>query len=199
MPIAQSGNMGFGVLGNPTTFFKRKYRWSFALKTPCGDVSENIVKVAARPQLNIEELELNFLHGKMWIPGRASWETMTVTYYDVSAGSNDVSTLYCWLKTVHEFDKSESLKQSSVPGTGNGSADGWAASASLYLYDGTGQVVETWNLGLVFPTSVQWGDLDYSNNEEVTIELTLRYSKCEYIKGVCMSEIPAATQVGCKK
>lgn len=200
--MARTEGMGLGTLMNPNVFFKRKYRWTFSLNTPCGKVSENIVKVAARPQLNIEELEINYLQGKMWIPGRASWETLTVTYYDVSAQSEDASTLYCWLKTVHEFHDPNKLRQSSVPGSGvqagANPGGGWAASAVLSLYDGTGQTAETWKLGMIFPTSIQWGDLDYSSNDEATIELTLRYSTATYEPGDCMSSVPSGTPFTCK-
>lgn len=206
MPV-NSNYMGLGSLGLPNAHFKRKYRWTFELQTPAGAVSEQIVKVAARPQLNIEELEINYLHGKMFIPGKATWETLTVTYYDVSTGSNDISTLYAWLRMVHEFfdpngGSDPKLRQSSVAGNGatpGGTAGGgWAATANLYLYDGVGTVVETWNLGMIFPTSIQWGDLDYGTNDEVNIELTLRYSRVNYKPGSCMTSPKYLDPVGCK-
>lgn len=34
------------------------------------------VKVKKRPQLNVEETEMNFLSSKQWIPGKAEWESM---------------------------------------------------------------------------------------------------------------------------
>jgi hypothetical protein len=199
MSITAGGNMGLGVLSQPGTYFKRKYRWSFALETPCGSVSENLVKISSRPQIDIEEQEINFLHGKMWIPGKASWQTMSVTYYDVVAGSNDVSVLYSWLKSIHEFDNSVNLRQSSVAGSGTKGANpkGWAAKAELYLYDGIGNAVETWQLGLVWPTSINFGDLDYQSSEELTIELTLRYSTVNFIPGSCMQKLEDCLPTGC--
>ena len=36
----------------------------------------------------------------------------------------------------------------------------------------------------VWPTAINFGDLDYSNSEEATIELTLRYSDVQY-ENIC--------------
>lgn len=198
MALAENGNMGLGDLMLPNTYFKRKYRWSFLLKTPCGEVSENLVKISSRPQLDIEEQEINFLHGKMWIPGKASWQTMTVTYYDVTAGGNDISTLYKWLRTVYEFDQPAQLRQSSIRGGGgSGTGGGYAAQAFLYLYDGVGTPIETWTLRHVWPQSINFGDLDYSSSEELTVELTLRYSEVQFKPGACMGAIDGCAPVGC--
>lgn len=53
---------------------KKGYDWTLNLE---GSNAEYEVKVAQRPQLEIEETEINFLASKMWIPGKATWEDMT--------------------------------------------------------------------------------------------------------------------------
>lgn len=193
-----NGQMGLGSLANSNTYFKRKYRWSFSLETPCGNVPENLVKISSRPQLTIEETTIDFMHGRMWIPGKGSWETMTVNYYDIAAGSEDISVLYSWLRTIYEFDEPIKLRQSSIRGSGStGAPRGWGAKATLNLYDGVGTVVETWNLGMVWPTSINFGDLDYASSDIVEIELTLRYSEVKFTPGACMGTIAACPISGC--
>jgi hypothetical protein len=196
-----NGQMGLGALANPNAVFKRKYRWTFKLNTPCGEIPETIVKLASRPNLSIEETEINFLHGKMWIPGKASWETITVTYYDVVSGSADVVNLYNWLSSVYQFDKPNMLNQSSKRGSGFSgvlatNATGYAANASLSLYDGCGTEMEKWELGHVWPQSINFGELDYSSSEEVTVELTLRYSEVNYTKS-CGKPFVGCSCAGC--
>jgi hypothetical protein len=184
----QLGNMGMGNLGTANAIFKRKFRWTFALSTPCGDIPETIVKVANRPSLTIEETEINYLHGKMWIPGKASWETMTVTYYDVvNAGAGgDVANLYSWLSTVYNFnDKDGNVTMSSKKGGAGATlvtplTKGYAGAGVLTMYDGCGKEMERWTLDHVWPQSINFGDLDYSSSEELNIELTLRYSSAKY-------------------
>jgi len=170
--------MGLGELAsNSELVFKRKYRWTFELQSPCGPtIPPHFVKLAARPNFTIEEQEINFLHGKMYLPGKGTWESITVTYYDVGNGGNGISGLYSWLATVYNFLEPACLSQSSKIGSGPGSG-GYAGSGTLQLYDGCGSVMEKWTLKQVWPTGVNFGELDYASSEEVTIELTLRYSE----------------------
>jgi hypothetical protein len=96
--------MGLGKLGGSDIVFKRKYRWTFSMLSPCGgSIPEHTVKLAARPNLTIEEQEINFLHGKMWIPGKGTWETITVTYYDLGNDGGSLAPLWSWLATVYDF------------------------------------------------------------------------------------------------
>lgn len=171
--------MGLGRLGNANIVFKRKYRWTFDLKVPCGpQIGEHAVKLAARPNLTIEETEINFLHGKFWIPGKGTWETITITYYDIG---NDptLGGLYAWLATIYDFTNPVNLYQSSRKGNG-ANIRGYSGAADLRLYDGCGNTMELWQLSDVWPQAINFGELDYSSSEEVTIELTIRYSQVKY-------------------
>lgn len=194
-------SMGLGAIGGSDIVFKRKYRWTFEVQTPCGpNIPESFVKLAARPNLTIEETEINFLHGKMWIPGKGSWETITVTYYDVANVGEGINGLYSWLATVYNFTDPIGLHQSSRKGQPNiqggaGFSSGYAGLATLRLYDGCGKTVETWLLGHMWPQAVNFGELDYSSSEEVVVELTLRYAEVQYIPG-CGIDFPVCCK-GC--
>lgn len=187
--------MGLGKLGGSDIIFKRRYRWTFSLTTPCGPpVSEQIVKLASRPNLTIEETEINFMHGKMWIPGKGTWETITVTFYD-TAGDNSLGGLYSWLATIYDFTNPVTLFQSSKRGNGQAGNGGYAGVANLALYDGCGTVLENWQLSNMWPQAINFGDLDYSQSDEVTIELTLRYSEVTYTPYCGMAFAPCCA--GC--
>lgn len=209
--LQQLNDMGFGILGGADAIFKRKYRWMFSIDTDCqGSIAPQFVKLASRPNLTIEETEINFLHGKMWIPGKGSWETITVTYYDL-AGTDaangitpSMTALYSWLATVYNFTGTPAggtlLSQSSMRGTtpygmttGRG---GYAAVGWLDLYDGCGLSLETWKLGNMWPQAVNFGELDYSSSEEVTLELTLRYSEVTYTANCGPQVIPCCAGCG---
>ena len=123
-------NMGLGRIGNEDVVFKRKFRWTFAVRGVCNgnvNVPEHYVKIAARPNISIEETEINFLNGKMFIPGKATWETITVTYFDVAKQDN--MPLYDWLASVYDFTNPNKLKQGSSPA-------GYSGTGLLTLYDG---------------------------------------------------------------
>ena len=171
--MAERIPMGIGQLGFSNLIFKRKFRYTFELFDICGgqSVPRHYVKVAARPSLSIEETEVNFLNAKTWIPGKASWETITVTYIDVATA--DAAPLFTWLASVYNFTDPINLGMGS-------SRDDYAATAVVKLWDGCGSLLETWEMRDMWPTAVNFGDLDYSNSEEATIELTLRYSDVTY-------------------
>jgi len=174
-------NMGLGpLMTNPDIVFKRKYRWTFEIIPYCKNkaIPTYFVKLASRPNLTIEETEINYLNGKMWIPGKGTWETITVTFYDMSDGGVGITSLYSWLATTYDFTDPIGLKQSSKIGTPN--SGGYSADGYLNLFDGCGTNMETWILSNMFPQAVNFGELDYSSSEEVTIEVTLRYAECQY-------------------
>jgi hypothetical protein len=173
--------MGLGAIGNGKVIFKRKFRWTFEVEFCCDSgvpkvVAREFVKIGARPQIDFEEVEINYLNGKMWIPGKGTWQTMTVTYYDV-AGQTDnginTSTVLAWIATIYDFNDPICLQMNSVPANYEG-------IARLVLWDGCGNPLEGWILRHVWPQSVNWGDLDMSSSEECTVELTLRYSEVSY-------------------
>jgi len=181
--MARSGSgrdMGLGLLAGPNLVFKRKYRWTFEVQPYCGyAIPAHFVKVASLPNLTFEETEINFLHGKMWIPGKGSWETITVTYYDIGNGGNGITGLFSWLATVYNFTDPVGLHQSSKRGAGQGSRC-YSADGTLQLFDGCGVAMEHWQLSHMWPQAINFGELDYSSSEEVTVELTLRYSEVTY-------------------
>lgn len=188
--MAQRISMGLGRLGFNNTIFKRKFRWTFAVERYCvrtgiqSNVPEHYVKLAARPNISIEETEINFLNGVTWIPGKGKWETITVTYYDVATIDN--KGLFDWLASVYDFVtevgvisnqvgyKELALRQGSMP-------QDYSGTGILTLYDGCGGEIERWFMRQMWPTAINFGDLDYSSSEEVTIELTLRYSQVKYV------------------
>ena len=182
--------MGIGKLGNPGMILKRKFRYTLEFSTPCGPVPPNYVKLAARPSLEIEDQEVNFLNATTWIPGKGKWQPLSVTYYDTNA--DDMGGLYNWIATVYGgFSGSASganeLKQSEK--------SGWDGTGLLTMYDGCGSPMERWLLGSVWPQSINFGDLDYGNSEEATIELTLRFSSVQY-RGIC-GPSPSPCHQGC--
>jgi hypothetical protein len=65
------------------------------------------------------------------------------------------------------------LKQSSVRRC-------YGGEGILTMYDGCGNPLEEWRMKDCWPQAINFGDLDYSQSEECTIEVTLRYSNVKY-------------------
>lgn len=178
-------DMGIGQIGKPGVIVKRKFRWTLAIDTPSGSIPAYYCKLASRPNLSIEPTEINYLNSTQWLPGKARWEPISVTYIDVAVSS--MQPLWSWITSIYDFN-SNSYRMSEKAG--------WNATATLRMLDGCGSTLETWTLGSVFPESIDFGDLDYSSSEEATIELSLRYSEVNY-QGGCGSPTPSGTCKGC--
>ena len=176
-------NMGIGPLGGGDVIHKRKFRWTFEVYKANATggkagllVPQHFVKLASRPNISIEETEINFLHGKSYIPGKGTWETITVTYYDVSRANGGVANegLWNWLASVYDFTNPVTLNHAST-------REGYSGIGDLSMYDGCGVVLEGWTLGDCWPQAVNFGELDYSSSEECLIEVTLRYGNVSYV------------------
>jgi hypothetical protein len=190
--------MGIGLLGRPEVIIKRKFRWMLEITSRCGYIGPHFVKSAGRPQIDIDETELHFRNAVTWIPGKGKWQPLTVTYIDTT--HVELQGLYNWLATVYG-----QIGDIAGPTPGGpvflpqGEKSDWSGLAKLVLFDGCGNPLETWLLDSCFPQSIKWGDLDYSDSAECTIELTLRFSEVTYIPNpACGMTAPKSCCSGCK-
>lgn len=186
------GNMGIGVLGAQDTLLKRKFRFLFGIQYCLGSTSTSqsvgasFVKTASRPDITIEDTELNFLNETTWIPGKAKWETITVTYYD-AAGANSAG-LFSWLATVYDFT-SDCRFMASKP-------QDYGGQASLVMLDGCGFPLEQWTMGNAWPSAIKFGEVDYGSSDVAEVELTLRYSSVTY-QSFCGGDITPCACTPC--
>ena len=187
MPI----QMNLGDIGGPNIIHKRKFRWTFEVQRETGKgVPYAFVKMAARPNISIEETEINFLNGKTYIPGKGTWETITITYYDV-AGSDNIP-LWSWLADVYNFLPDGG---GALPLTQNSKRSCYTGTGICNMYDGCGNGLEEWKLNDCWPQAVNFGELDYGSSEEATIEVTVRYANVAY-KNLCGTD-PSTNCCGC--
>jgi hypothetical protein len=169
--------MGLGLLGDPSIVFKRKFRWTLIICFCSGSkfVPESFVKMGARPNLDIEETQIDFLHGRFWLPGKVTFNEMQVTYYDVAgtvAGQPSTASIFDWIATVYDITDPTCLKM--------GNRADYEGTGIMRLYDGCGQTIEAWTIEGMWPKSVDFGELDMTSSDECTIQLTLRYRNLQY-------------------
>lgn len=172
-------SMGIGALGFNNLVFKRKFRFSFEITNICGgkSVPPYYVKMAGRPGIEIDETEINFLNGTFWIPGKARWKTIDVSYLDVA--SADMAPLFTWLASVYNFTDPVNLQMGSK-------IQDYTATGIVRLWDGCGTLIEEWTLTGLWPRSIDFSDLEYDTSEIAEIKLTLRYAQVSY-KPYCPS------------
>ena len=179
--------MGIGALGAPGVIIKRKFRWVFAMSTPCGNIPGIYCRSASRPSLEVESTQIDFLNATTWVPGKGRWQPITVSFIDVA--DIQMQGLYNWIATVYNFTDPVGLSQ--------GEKADWNGTAFLNMLDGCGNVLETWGLGSCFPTSINFGDLSYESSDLATIELTLKFSEVSYVSNCGVKQIsPCCTGCG---
>lgn len=177
--------MGIGNVGKQGTIIKRKFRFTLGITWGSGNViPTSYVKVAARPKLSIDSTEINFLNATTWIPGKAKWEPITVSYIDVT--DSTTAPLLNWIATLYNFQDPVNLPM--------GEKTDWFGQATIQMFDGCGNMLETWTLGSCYPESIDFGETAYADSEEMTIELQLRYSDVTQM-GSCGN--PTAASAGC--
>lgn len=121
------------------------------------------IKAAARPQVSVNEVELDHINLKRYVAGKSSWQTLSLTLYDPIVPSAAQAVME-WFRLVHE----------SVTGR-DGYADFYKKDVTVNVLGPPGDKIEEWTLKGAFPTDINFGDLDWATDDYQTIEVTLRF------------------------
>lgn len=167
--------MGFDFgLGSRDTCFMRKFRWLFKIPDISASGTNSLPPdKGARPSLSFKEIEVQHLNETVYFAGKPEWKPVNLTLYDLKRNMNPIFT---WLK--EQYNPCEGQWKAPASNT-------WKkAFARLELYDGCGNIQETWIFENVWPQVLEWGELDMSNNEYISVDLTLRYDRA-YVMDAC--------------
>ena len=141
---------------------KRKFRWVFAIE----GIDAFLMKTAARPTINTEEVEISYMNHTRYVAGKTKFDAISLTLHDPIAPSGAQQVME-WVRTHFE----------SVSGT-RGYADFYKRDCQLKLLDPVGTVVELWDIKGAFLTAASFGDLDYGASDPAEISLTVRFDNC---------------------
>jgi len=144
---------------------KKKNRFILRFPSSLG-INEWFVISTSRPKVTINEVEIPFLNTSTYVAGRFNWESIDVTFKD-PIGPSAAQALMEWVR----------LHAESVTGR-MGYAAGYKKDIELEMLDPTGVVVEKWILQGTFLTNVDFGSLEYSDDEIADISATLRMDRC---------------------
>ena len=144
---------------------KRKNRFIVRFPSSLG-INEWFVESAARPQIAINPVEIQFLNTSTYVAGRFNWNPISVVFRD-PIGPSAAQALMEWVR----------LHAESVTGR-MGYASGYKKDIDLEMLDPTGVVVEKWILYGTFLTDVNFNNLAYSDDGVAHINATLRMDRC---------------------
>jgi hypothetical protein len=152
---------------------KLKYRFrvtfeNFGVSTPRTELTKQVMDFT-RPTATFEEITIDLYNSKMYLAGKASWETITVNLRDDAGGQ--VQRL-----VGEQLQKQMDFMEQASASSG---IDYKFVTKCEILDGGNGvsvpTVLETWEMYGCFLTSANYNDLNYSTSEPVTIALTMRF------------------------
>lgn len=165
----QTMGMDFG-LDDGEACYKKKNRWLFIVKGISGDDSSTDCLPpfkSSRPQFSFKELEAQHITETIYFPGKPEWKPMNFFLYDIKRNPDHKNPVFEWLKSLYD----------PKAGTYNPSCDGWKKDADLEMYDGCGNVIETWKFENIWPQQIEFGELDMGVSDLATCDLTIRYDR----------------------
>jgi len=165
-----ANTMGFDLgLSGGNTCFKRKFRWMLKLDGISGEGVNALPPLrSSRPSLSFKEMEVQHLNETIFYPSKPEWKPFPLSLYDIKQKKDSTNPVIEWIKSIYDT-KSGDWKPSV--------SSGFKRNCTLEMYDGCGNVIETWTFENAWPQNIEFGELDMSSSDVMTIDLTLRYDR----------------------
>ena len=127
------------------------------------DIPTYIIKAAARPSLTNGEVLLDHINVERKLKGKTRWQDLSITLYDPIVPSGAQSVME-WVRLHHE----------SLTGR-DGYSTQYKKDIRFNSLSPTGEIIEEWLLKGAFIADSNFGTMDWTTEESVQIELTLKY------------------------
>jgi hypothetical protein len=156
-----------------TPVSKRKFRWLFKIEgVSAQGVNALPPTKGARPNLSFKEMDAQHISETVYFPGKPEWKPVTLSLYDLK---KDKHPVFEWIKQLYNPQTGKYIPSCERIGQ---TTDSFKKDrATLELYDGCGDVLETWVFENVWVQAAEFGELDMGNSEVLTCDLTLRYDR----------------------
>lgn len=176
---------------------KRNFRWVVEFGGAAGlDGIRYAAKKVDKPKAKINEASHKYLNHFFYYPGRLEWETINITFASVT-DPDATQALMNLLKRVNYLVPNDaSLPEAERKTLGKAKFANEIGRMKIIQVGVEGQAIETWQLNNPFFTSVQFGSLDYGNEDIVEISTTVRYDWAELLALPTVVGAPPATPAG---
>jgi len=148
---------------DPTEIFFTAYEPKVAMRfiMYVDGIPSFIIKATDRPSIDQGEIVLDHINVERKLKGKSRWQDITMTLYDpiVPSGAQAVME---WVRLHHE----------SVTGR-DGYSDFYKKDLTLNSLGPIGDKVEEWTIKGAFIKSATFGNMDWSTEDAVNIELTI--------------------------
>lgn len=171
--MATINDIGIPGIGTGILQPKLKNLWRVTFANMGGGVDSQPLSMQAvtvtRPNLTFEEVELHRYNSRAWVAGKHNWEVMQLTVEDDVTGSAS--------RVIQEqIQQQQWLIGAEGPFLGKGEEGSlYKFVLNLEMLDGKEQVIEKWTCEGCWIQTADYTDLDYSANEAVMINLSVRF------------------------
>ena len=148
----------------------RKYRFGFALDTSKKTDIWWWAKTVTKPSYEVNSSEYQLINHKFKYPGILAWQDITISVVEVGSIAHNLLSKLGEFGHKRPTEKSEGLKKGKM-------------QCNIFQYGASGAMVEKWTLHNVFIKAINFGELDYSSDDFVEIQITLMYDWAEFEKG----------------
>ena len=152
---------------------KRSFRWLLYIS----GMPQFIVTKVKKPSFRIGNSPHNFLNYEFKYPGRVSWQDINFTIVD-PVDPDSTSSLYSILEASGYTIPSDYEENNARTVSKEGLVNSLGGHRRIDQLDADGDAenpLESWVLNNPQITSVDFGDLDYSNEGMVNIAVTIAY------------------------
>jgi len=126
-----------------------------------------LIKAIKRPTVELGSTTIDHININRKVKaGKTNWSDISMTIYDAIVPSG-AQTIMEWVRLASE----------SVSGRA-GYLDFYKKDVTINVLGPVGDKVEEWTLKGAFPTSVDFGQLDFSSSEPLNISVTLAVDYC---------------------
>ena len=166
---------------------RRQHRFLLAIPLLEG-YEQYLAKTVTKPAYTISETEHKFLGNTYYYPGAVTWDPVTVQLVNAVNPDGNLA-LY---KALYNSGYLSPDQAADVflgvgdlgPGTPNKmNALGSLGNIIIEEINGEGGTIGSWQLNNPWLTNVKFGDLDYSGEDLLNIDMTIRYDWASYGSG----------------
>lgn len=164
---------------------KRAHRFLVDFSLPSGTSTQIFARTFQKPAYTIGVTEHQFLDKTFYYPGRVTWNEITMQFVNSLDPDMDLELQTILLLSGYQLPDDVATggaingatvnKQNAVGALGGG--------VRVSELDGNGLTIGTYDIHNPFLTSVSYGTLDYSSEDLLTVDLTMRYDWATYILG----------------
>jgi len=135
-------------------------------------------KQVSQAGFTVEDIEVHRVNDKVFYPGKASPEELTVTFDNLYQPKVS-NTLWQWFSYIYDPTNGKFLTEIAGP---TGSPMDWKSpQCTLVSLDAQGQPLMETRLFGVYPKSWKTAEFNYATNEFHTIEVVFRYDFMEHV------------------